>query len=133
MLLILLLVALVPVLLVVAIPFSPFDTSTLYITGNDVIKNYKLDSFDGDDVIGGSVQGLDDKLKFEPSAFWNRPSTRGTAYIRHFAIKVESISARERSWDTSQGSYARSTLMAIAILSRKLDGAMNAWSSPTSN
>lgn len=44
---------------------DPFysDTSNIYITGNDVVKNFKIDSFDGDAITNG-------KLKFETGAFW---------------------------------------------------------------
>lgn len=44
---------------------DPFysDTSNIYITGNDVVKNFKLDDFDGDAITNG-------KLKFETGAFW---------------------------------------------------------------
>lgn len=44
---------------------DPFysDTSNIYITGNDVVKNFKLDSFDGDAISSG-------KLMFETGAFW---------------------------------------------------------------
>ena len=44
---------------------DPFysDTSNIYITGNDVVKNFKIDDFDGDALTNG-------KLKFETGAFW---------------------------------------------------------------
>lgn len=44
---------------------DPFysDTSNIYITGNDVVKNFQLDDFDGDAITNG-------KLKFEEGAFW---------------------------------------------------------------
>jgi len=62
--------AVVPLTIVFAVAFSPLSTSRLYITGNDVITNYDLDSFDGDSIVDGTVPELDNKLKFEPSAFW---------------------------------------------------------------
>lgn len=44
---------------------DPFysDTSNIYITGNDVVKNFKIDSFDGAALANG-------KLKVETGAFW---------------------------------------------------------------
>lgn len=64
------LIAAIPLVLVFGIAFSPLSTSNLYITGNDVITNYNLDSFDGNNIVDGTVPELDNKLKFEPSAFW---------------------------------------------------------------
>ena len=52
------------------VAFSPLNISNLYITGNDVITNYNLDFFNGDNIVDGAVPDLDNKLKFEPSAFW---------------------------------------------------------------
>ena len=69
-LLIFLVILLVPISILIIIPFSPLDTSTLYITGNDVITNYNLESFDGSDIVDGTVPELENKLKLEPSAFW---------------------------------------------------------------
>ncbi len=65
-----LLIAVVPLVIVFVVAFSPIDTSKLYITGNDVITNYNLDSFDGDGIIDGIVPELNNKLKFELGAFW---------------------------------------------------------------
>lgn len=65
-----LLIAIVPLVIVFAVAFSPIDTSNLYITGNDVIKNYNLESFDGNNIVDGAVPQLGNRLKFEPSAFW---------------------------------------------------------------
>jgi hypothetical protein len=44
---------------------DPFysDTSNIYVSGNDVVKNFKLDDFDGDAITNG-------KLKLETGAFW---------------------------------------------------------------
>jgi len=54
-------------------PLSPFDVEegNIYITAGDVMRNFKLDTFD-DMLIdsGGSVQGLDNRLKFEVGAQW---------------------------------------------------------------
>ncbi len=52
------------------IAFSPLVLDDLYITGNDVIKNYTFESFDGNDIVDGVVSGLDNKLKVEAGAFW---------------------------------------------------------------
>ncbi len=54
------------------IAFSPLSdlSSRLYITGNDVITNYELTSFDGRDINYGIVDGLDNRLITEPGAFW---------------------------------------------------------------
>jgi len=65
-----LLISIVPLVVVFAVAFSPIDTSKLYITGNDVIKNYNLESFDGNNIVDGAVPLLGNRLKFEPSAFW---------------------------------------------------------------
>lgn len=69
-LLIFLVIMIVPLSALIVVPFSLIPTSDLYITGNDVIKNYNFDSFDGNDIVDGAVPALDNKLKFEPSAFW---------------------------------------------------------------
>jgi len=69
-LIILLVILLVPISILIIIPFSPLNTSKLYITGNDVITNYNLESFDGNNIVSGAVPELDNRLKFEPGAFW---------------------------------------------------------------
>ena len=65
-----LLIAVIPLVIMFAVAFSPIDTSKLYITGNDVIKNYNLEYFDGNNIVDGAVPQLGNRLKFEPSAFW---------------------------------------------------------------
>ena len=68
-LLVLLVIIVIP-LSIILIPLSPLPISKLYITGNDVIKNYNLETFDGNNIVDGAVPELENKLKFEPSAFW---------------------------------------------------------------
>jgi len=47
------------------------DTEKFYITSGDVIRNFKFQSFDGKTITsGGTVVGLDDRLKFEMGATW---------------------------------------------------------------
>jgi len=65
-----LVIVIIPLVVMFAVPFSPLDTSKLYITGNDVIKNYNLDSFDGENIVDDAVPALDNRLKLETSAFW---------------------------------------------------------------
>lgn len=62
-----LIIGILSVLLLTFFSFGldPFysDTSNIYITGNDVVKNFKIDSFDGDALTS-------EKLKVETGAFW---------------------------------------------------------------
>jgi hypothetical protein len=53
-------------------PFeTPADDTNLYITSGDVIKNFKLDTFDGGEITsGGTVAEYGDKLKVEVGATW---------------------------------------------------------------
>lgn len=52
-------------------PFSPFNITNIYISGNDVIKNFSLDSFDGEPLTaGGSVPSLGTKFNVETGGFW---------------------------------------------------------------
>lgn len=56
-----------------AIYLAPFEIGEqdLVITGNDVIKNFKIDSFDGYAISsGGTTPDLGDRLKFELGAEW---------------------------------------------------------------
>lgn len=46
-------------------------TSDIYITSGDVIRNFKMESFNGMEITsGGTVVGLDDQIKFEMGALW---------------------------------------------------------------
>jgi len=47
------------------------DTGSIYITSGDVIRNFKIESFGGKSVTsGGTVTGLNDRLKIESGAGW---------------------------------------------------------------
>jgi hypothetical protein len=51
-------------------PF-PFDTSNIYIRGNDVVKGFSLDSFDGEALTsGGTVPSLGMRFNVETGGFW---------------------------------------------------------------
>ena len=53
------------------IAFAPFDISNLYIRGNDVIKGFSLDSFDGEPLSdGGNVPSLGMRFNVETGAYW---------------------------------------------------------------
>lgn len=55
----------------IIIPASATTPGTLYITSGDIIKNFKLENFDGASITsGGTVIGLDERLKFEVGALW---------------------------------------------------------------
>ena len=69
-----LIILIIPTTIILAVfynPQSPFSTQSIYISGNDVIKNFRIESFD-DEIItsGGTVPSKASKLKFESSAFW---------------------------------------------------------------
>ena len=68
---IVLLILVVPLSIGVVIAFAPFDISNLYIRGNDVIKSFSLDSFDGESLTsGGNVPSLEMRFNVETGGYW---------------------------------------------------------------
>ena len=66
-----LLILIVPTTVIGVIAFAPFDISNLYISGNDVIKNFSLDSFDGESLTdGGNVPSLGMRFNVETGGYW---------------------------------------------------------------
>ena len=59
------------ILLTASIGFSLSPTSTIYITSGDVIKNFKLESFDNSDIGAGyTTDRYGNKLVFGAGAYW---------------------------------------------------------------
>ncbi|MBA7487021.1 hypothetical protein ES707_22583 [subsurface metagenome] len=68
---IILLILTVPLSIIGIIAFAPFDISNLYIRGNDVIRNFSLDSFDGEPLTsGGTVPSLGTRFNVETGGYW---------------------------------------------------------------
>ena len=68
---IILLILIVPLSIVGVIAFAPFDISNLYIRGNDVIKDFSLDSFNGERLTsGGNAPSLGMKFNVETGGYW---------------------------------------------------------------
>lgn len=64
-------ISLVPLSIVGVIVFAPFDISNLYIRGNDVIKEFSLDSFNRETLTsGGTVPSLGMKFNVETGGYW---------------------------------------------------------------
>lgn len=66
-----LLIAIIPLSIAGIVAFAPFDISNIYIRGNDVVKSFSLDSFDGEILTaGGNVPSLGTKFNVETGGFW---------------------------------------------------------------
>lgn len=97
------LIAVVPLTIIGIIAFAPFDISDVYIRGNDVIKNFSLDSFDGEELTaGGTVSSLGTKFNVETGGYWiigEDDITVLTTYMSEDKTEVEirySIKAKNR-------------------------------------
>ena len=66
------LILVVPLSIIGIVAFAPtFDISNIYIRGNDVVKGFSLDSFDGETLsIGGQVSSLGTRFNVETGGFW---------------------------------------------------------------
>jgi len=69
-----LVLVLIPVIAFVS-PLSPFlEDDRIYISANDVIKNFKFDSFDGEPITtSGTVPSLGSRLNFESGVWTTEP------------------------------------------------------------